>query len=92
MNKSLSEFFYKQLYHEFKTFDQFEQMTQILIEISKNKEVNNNYMEINFGIIYIAEKGFYIETILTNEVEAIVRFDKEKITNQICSYDKVEDT
>ena len=37
-------------------------------------------------------KGFYIETILTNEVEAIVRFDKEKITNQICSYDKVEDT
>ena len=61
LNKSLSEFFYKQLYHEFKTFEQFEQMTQILIEISKNKEVNNNYMEINFGIIYIAEKGFYID-------------------------------
>ena len=61
LNKSLSEFFYKQLYHEFKTFDQFEQMTQILIEISKNKEVNENYMEINFGIIYIAEKGFYID-------------------------------
>ena len=61
LNKSLSEFFYKQLYHEFKTFEQFEQMTQILIEISKNKEVNNNYMEINFGIIFIAEKGFYID-------------------------------
>ena len=61
MNKSLSEYFYKQLYHEFKTFEQFDQMTQILIEISKNKEVNNNYMEINFGIIYIAEKGFYVD-------------------------------
>ena len=59
MNKSLSEYFYKQLYHEFKTFEQFDQMTQILIEISKNKEVYSNYMEINFGIIYIAEKGFY---------------------------------
>ena len=61
MNKSLSEYFYKQLYHEFKTMEQFDQMTQILIEISKNKEVNNNYMEINLGIIYIAEKGFYID-------------------------------
>ena len=61
MNKSLSEFFYKQLYHEFKTFEQFYQMTQILIEISKNKEVHDNYMEINFGIILIAEKGFYID-------------------------------
>ena len=37
-------------------------------------------------------KGFYIETIFTNEVETVIRFDKEKITNQICSYDKVEDT
>ena len=61
MNKSLSEYFYKQLYHEFKTLEQFDQMTQILIEISKNKEVYNNYMEINLGIIYIAEKGFYVD-------------------------------
>jgi hypothetical protein len=58
MNKSLSEYFYKQLYHEFKTIEQFEQMTQILIEISKNKEIHENYLEINFGIILIAEKGF----------------------------------
>ena len=63
MNKSLSEYFYKQLYHEFKTKEQFEQMTQILIEISKNKEVHNNYMEINFGIIHIAEKGFFVDKI-----------------------------
>ena len=61
MNKSLSEYFYKQLYHEFKTSEQFYQMTQILIEISNNKEVHDNYMEINFGIIFIAEKGFFID-------------------------------
>ena len=36
-------------------------------------------------------KGYYIETIFTNEVETIVRFDKEKLKNQICSYDKKED-
>ena len=36
-------------------------------------------------------KGYYIETIFTNEVETIVRFDKEKVQNQICSYDKKED-
>ena len=33
-------------------------------------------------------KGYYIETIFTDEVETIVRFDKEKLQNQICSYDK----
>ena len=37
-------------------------------------------------------KGFYIETIFTNEVETIIRFDKEKLKNQICSYDIKEDT
>ena len=67
MNKSLSEYFYKQLYHEFKTIEQFEQMTQILIEISKNKEIHENYLEINFGIILIAEKGFYIDKINNNK-------------------------
>ena len=36
-------------------------------------------------------KGFYIETIFTNEVETIIKFDKEKLINQICSYDKKED-
>ena len=67
MNKSLSEYFYKQLYHEFKTIEQFEQMTQILVEISKNKEIHENYLEINFGIILIAEKGFYIDKINNNK-------------------------
>jgi len=33
-------------------------------------------------------KGYYVETIITEEVETLIRFDKETITNQICSYDK----
>ena len=31
-------------------------------------------------------KGYYIETIFTDEVETIVRFDKAKLQNQICSH------
>ena len=52
-----------------------------------------NLIEKEFNIkMNPYSKGFYIETIFTNEIEAIIRFDKEKITNQICSYDKIEDT
>ena len=52
-----------------------------------------NLLEKEFNIkMNPYSKGFYIETIFTNEIEAIIRFDKEKITNQICSYDIVEDT
>lgn len=36
-------------------------------------------------------KGFYIETIITNEVETIIRLDKQTKKQQICSYDKKED-
>ena len=36
-------------------------------------------------------RGYYIETIFTNEIETIIKFDKEKLINQICSYDKKED-
>ena len=36
-------------------------------------------------------KGFYIETIFTDEVETIIKFDKVKLINYICSYDKKED-
>ncbi len=61
LNKSFNDFFCKQLYHEFKTYEQLYEMSQILIEMSNNKEVQNNRFEINLGIIYIAEKGFYYD-------------------------------
>ena len=63
INKSLNDFFYNQLYHEFKTYEQLDKMAQILIEISNNKQVQNNVMDINLGIIHIAEKGYYIDQI-----------------------------
>ena len=61
LDKSLGDYFYNQLYHEFKSYYQLEKMAQILIEISKNKESINKEIEINFEIIHIAEKGFYYD-------------------------------
>ena len=68
INKSFNDFFCKQLYHEFKTYEQLYEMAQILIEISNNKEVQNNHIEINLGIIYIAEKGFYYDKNINKKV------------------------
>ena len=36
-------------------------------------------------------KGFYLETILTNEVETIIRIDKKELKKKICSHDINED-
>ena len=68
INKSFNEYFSKQLYHEFKTYEQLNKMAHILIEISNNKEVQNNNMEIIFGIIHIAEKGFYYDSTIKKKI------------------------
>ena len=61
IDKSLGEYFYNQLYHEFKTKEQFDKMVQILIAISNNREVQSKAIEMNLAIIYISEKGFYYD-------------------------------
>ena len=61
IDKSLGEYFYNQLYHEFKTKEQFDKMAQILIAISNNREVQSKVIEMNLPIIYISEKGFYYD-------------------------------
>ena len=68
LKKCISEYFGNQLYHEFKTYDQLYKMTQILIEISNNKEVQNNNMDLILGIIYIAEKGFLYDNNIKKKV------------------------
>ena len=61
IDKMLGEVFQRPIYYEFKNFEKFECVKQILIDISMNKEVRTNIMEMNFGIIFIAEKGFYFD-------------------------------
>ena len=61
IDKMLGEVFQRPIYYEFKNYEKFENVKQILIDISMNKEVRTNIIEMNFGIIYIAEKGFYFD-------------------------------
>ena len=60
-------------------------------ELFKNYKNIIKVLEEEFNIkMHPDAKGFYLETIFTNEVETIIRFDKEKLKNQICSYDLKE--
>ena len=61
IDKMLGEVFQKPIFYEFKNFEKFEDTKQILIDISMNKEVRENIIEMNYGIIFIAEKGFYYD-------------------------------
>ena len=61
IDKMLGEVFQKPIYYEFKNYEKFENVKQILIDISMNKEVRTNIIEMNYGIIFIAEKGFYFD-------------------------------
>ena len=61
IDKMLGEVFQRPIYYEFKNLEKFECVKQILIDISMNKEVRTNIMEMNYGIIFIAEKGFYYD-------------------------------
>ena len=81
LNKSFNDFFCKQLYHEFKTYEQLYEMSQILIEMSNNREVQNNRFEINLGIIYIAEKGFYYDKNLNKKIYVCKAISDDRNSN-----------
>ena len=61
IDKMLGEVFQKPIYYEFKNYEKFEGVKQILIDVSMNKDVRTNFLEMNYGIIFIAEKGFYYD-------------------------------
>ena len=64
LDKMLCEYFQTKIYHQFKNKDQFYRVAQVLTDISMNKDLANyskpNF-DINFVIIYIAERGFYLD-------------------------------
>ena len=49
------------IFYEFKNLEQFNRLTQILINVCENKDIYNKILEVNFGVINIAEKGFIID-------------------------------
>jgi len=62
IDKMLREHFLQQLNYQFKVKDNFDRLVQILIDITYNKDISdysNKSFEINFAIIYMAERVFY---------------------------------
>ena len=49
------------IFYEFKNLEQFNRLAQILINVCENKDIYNKILEVNFGVINIAEKGFIID-------------------------------
>ena len=62
IDKMLGEIFQGPIYYEFKNLKKFEYVKQILLDISMNNKVRNEIIEMNLGIIYIAEKGYYFDS------------------------------
>ena len=64
LDKMLCEYFQTKIYHQFKNKDQFYRVSQVLTDICMNKDLANysspNF-DINFVIIYIAERGFFLD-------------------------------
>ena len=64
IDKMLREHFMPKLNYQFKIKDNFNCLVQLLNDIALNKDISdysNKSFEINFAIIYIAEKVFFID-------------------------------
>ena len=62
IDKTYSDYFRNPvIFYEFKNMEQFNRLSQILINVCMNKDIFSKIFDVNFGIINIAEKGFIIE-------------------------------
>ena len=64
LDKMLCEYFQTKIYYQFKNKDQFYRLSQVLTDISMNNDIINSskpIFEINFAIIFIAERAFYLD-------------------------------
>ena len=82
LDKMLCEYFQTKIYYQIKNKDQFYRLAQVLSDISMNKDITNNskpIFEINFAIIFIAERGFYLDEKNTRKYLCSVLSEKNKI-------------
>ena len=62
IDKIFSDYFRSPtIFYQFNNMEQFNRLCQVLINVCLNKEITNKLLELNYGIINIAEKGFIIE-------------------------------
>ena len=55
------EIYKSKIFIEFKDLNQFNRLSDFLIDIAMNQTIQKNFFEINFALIYISEKSFFIE-------------------------------
>lgn len=62
IDKTFSDYFRSPtIFYQFNNMEQFNRLAQVLINVCLNKEIINKLFELNFGIIIIAEKGFFLD-------------------------------
>ena len=62
IDKTHSDYFRNPvIFYEFQNLEQFNRLGQILINVCNNKDIYNKILEVNFGVINIAEKGFILD-------------------------------
>ncbi len=55
------EIYKSKIFFEFNDLNQFNRLCDFLIDIAMNQTIQKNFFEINFALIYISEKSFFIE-------------------------------
>jgi hypothetical protein len=62
IDKTFSDYFRSPtIFYQFNNMEQFNRLAQVLINVCLNKEIINKLFELNYGIIIIAEKGFFFD-------------------------------
>ena len=59
IDKMLNEIFKKVFVKRFENKSQFDKLSDILIDIAMNSKIQNDLFDLNFAIIFIAEKTYY---------------------------------
>ena len=61
IDKMLNDIYKKILVKKYENKNQFDKLTEILIDISMNSSIQKELFELNFAILYIAEKTYYYD-------------------------------
>ena len=55
------EIYKQKIFFEFNDLNQFNRLSDFLIDVAMNQSIQKNFFELNFALIYISEKTFFIE-------------------------------
>ena len=80
IDKMLDDIFKKVLCKKYENKNQFDKLSDVLIDISMNSSIQNELFEVNYAILFIAEKTYYYDRI-TNSKYYLCKDLSEKYQN-----------